>query len=75
VICFDPDDLSEINLSDDELDVSNSAEDIFHILCGKVNSSVVEITKPTHALCQTFDRACKSRYENELFCSPDPCRS
>jgi len=75
VICFDPDDLSQINESDDEPDVSNSAEDIFHELCGRVNeSSVVEITKPTHASCQTFDDACKARYESELFCS-HPYRS
>ena len=71
MICFDPDDVCQINESDDEPDVFNSAENIFHELCGKVNSSVVEITKPTDGLCQTFDSACKARYESE-FCSPDP---
>jgi len=75
VICFDPSDLSQINEFDDEPDVSKSAEDIFHELCGKVNSSVVEITKPTDTLCQTFDNACKARYESELLFSPDPSRS
>ena len=58
VICFDPDDLSQINQSDDEPDVSDSAEDIFHELCARVNSSVVEITKPANALCQTRKAQC-----------------
>ena len=29
--------------------------------------------KPTHALCQTFDSACRAHYESEFCCSPHPC--
>ena len=50
MICFDPDDVCQINESDDEPDVFNSAENIFHELCGKVNSFVVKFTKPTDTL-------------------------
>jgi hypothetical protein len=73
VISFDPDDLSQINQY--RPDVSNSAEVVFHELCGRVNFSMVEIKKSIHPLCQTFDSACKAHYEGEFFHSIYPYHS
>ncbi|KIM37317.1 hypothetical protein M413DRAFT_277353 [Hebeloma cylindrosporum] len=66
IISFDPDHLSQMDLSDDSSSASNGAVAVFNQLCRRVNFSTLENHETLIPLCQTFDEACKSHYESEL---------